>query len=262
MSTVSRKVRQLNKADAERFLEARTQGFGNRSKAACDAVILSERECKPTLVLGEGTGLVVTPQEREQLEREGYPKEFLDGIVGVDGMAALERRARWLGEQLFVRSNRDDRFSAMRELSELSDISDLPKEAFLKILGDEDYIVSAKAIAALAHIGPRVVPDLILILQQSPNARVREATVEVLGEIGDKTAMVIPIVLSLLDPAREPELWVRIKAARALRQMVPYCLMDNSEFDLKPVMTALDKMARNDPVSSCQREAQNTLAYL
>lgn len=257
------RVRQLNEADAERFLEVRTQGFGNRSQAACGAIDLSERECSSMHVLGEGRGLILTPQKRTKLEEAGYPKAFLDKISGIDGRITLERRARWLGDQLSgTEVVRENRFSALRELREIRDISDLPKEAFLKVLGDEDYIIRDQAVSVLVLMGPSIVPDLIFILERSTNAQARESAAEILGQMGDKTVEAIPVVLSLLDPGREPELWVRIKAARALRQMVPYCLMDDPHFDLKPIIAALDKMAKNDPISNCQREAQNTLTYL
>ncbi len=104
------------------------------------------------------------------------------------------------------------RYTAARALGNLRETQAVP--GLIALLADEDFRVADSAATALRTIGPPAV-DALLAATGNANARIRQWSATVLGEIGEKRAAEILGDLAANDPDGE----VRDAARRALRDL-------------------------------------------
>lgn len=265
------KVGQLTAEDAKRFLDVRTEGYENPTAScekygtcfshpkACDAIALSEKECLPLAeALTYGNTLEITPEERRNLEKKGYPKPFLDGLGG-----ALQRRAHWLIQKLPIETGGANRAKAYDELASIGTRSEEAFDVLIHELGSENFIFQDKAMTALVEActaEETMLSKIVVVLKSNPEPEIRAAAASILGRLGPLAIANVPTLILAFD---DPNYWVRNQAVQAFGNIYAQSKWaDPKLFDVDSVFIKLGKMVDSDPNPICRLTAKQALRKL
>lgn len=263
---------------AEKVIDAYADGLDALTADECKGLGIDGAHCSTLRdVLKTGPEGEVTPDERAELEKSGFAKEFIDGIAGTDGKNALRERVKWLGDHAVkkwwrINYEKDDRARMINEIKSLGSAAIGAVPALIELFKDEDSDVRWEAARALISIGAPVVPALIEALKDEC-CIVRLYAVATLGNI--RLPAVSPFIEALSDICTD----VRLEAAFVLdrfgvsaAQAIPAlssALADEDKIlrrtaaevlgkigkESFPALPFLEEMRDNDPDPDCRKAA-------
>ena len=194
---------------AETILKAYAEDPKGLTSEECRDAGFNKTACKTlTQVLQPGKAGVITPEERDLMDRARFSKDFINVIAGSDGKTALRRRAEWLAGQINLRWLRHnyswkEREKMVEELGEIGIATPQILSALFELLKDQtdasvygDSIMRGVPSDALGKMGKPAIPGLVALLDDE-RPGVAEFSVYALGGIGrDAPEEVIPVLIN------------------------------------------------------------------
>jgi len=190
----------------------------------CEGVGISTSACEVLIDILDRPGVdfpEVTKEEQDRLEKAGFARDFIRGLVGDDGRKALRNRAYWLGEMCADKNKRqpwgeDEKLHWLPEaLFYSGSVSEAAAPVFVKKLKDPDPKIRALAVEYLKKIGGEVMYHegawkgyhfkeaefaLIQAYTKDPSDDVRYWAGEALRDLGSKSkAFVSASIKALKD---------------------------------------------------------------
>ncbi len=211
----------LDSKYTDKVIKEYAETMDRLTKEECEAMEIPAPACEVLAeTLGYGKGGAVTIEERKRLSEAGASADFIKGLAGTDGNAALKARVRWLAANLHVREETED---SVKELSNIGPSATKAIPELITLLAHKE--LRWKAAAALAKIGKTAVPDLAKILTEPDLTKLlglkddvgaRRAAAWALGEIGRDAKAALP---SLMKASKDTDEWVCAYATAALRKI-------------------------------------------
>lgn len=146
-------------------------------------------------------GMVITPEEREELEKSGFSREFIGALAGPDGTEALKARIQWL-QSAVVKYGGPENYSASERRFMLEELGEIGPDA-------ASAITTIMAMGA-SGLAPEMM-DPVSAMEQNVLARLSYAGKICSGTQWGLEGLIIAVQSS--DPSRQA------CALKALRKM-------------------------------------------